>query len=178
MIKLEAFGRDDFDQLKTWMADEETLTNWAGALFSFPLTTTALEWYIEDTNDPGYSEAFIYKAVEEKSGKVIGHISLGGLSYKNNSGRVTRVFIDPEVRGRGYCKAIVRAILKIGFEELKLHRISLGVYTQNGSAIKCYEAAGFVNEGTQRDVLKAGDTYWSLVEMSVLEHEWKKIAGS
>ena len=42
MVKLEVFGKPDFEQLKDWMSDEEVLTNWAGSLFSFPLTTAAL----------------------------------------------------------------------------------------------------------------------------------------
>lgn len=172
MVKLEVFGKPDFEQLKDWMSDEEVLTNWAGSLFSFPLTTAALEWYIEDTNKKGISEAFVYKVIELETGQTVGHISLGGISYKNRSGRITRVFISPAVRGKGYCKRIITEMLRLGFEELDLHRISLGVYTQNKSAIRCYEVAGFQSEGIQRDVLYKNGSYWSLLEMSVLETDW------
>jgi RimJ/RimL family protein N-acetyltransferase len=71
---------------------------------------------------------------------------------------------------------MINAILKFGFEALELHRISLGVYDFNTSAIRCYEKCGFVREGVQRDVLKyQKDEYWSLLEMSILEHEWRNL---
>ena len=146
--------------------------NWSGSLFSYPLTQSSLEWYIEDVNDIEESEAFIYKAIEQDTQKVVGHISLGGVSKKNRSARISRVLIDPESQGKGYCKQMVQAVLKIGFEELKLHRICLGVYDFNKAAMRCYEKAGMVIEGTNRDCLLFNGKWWILVEMSMLEEEW------
>ena len=71
---------------------------------------------------------------------------------------------------------MVKAVLKIGFEALKLHRISLGVYDFNIAAIICYKKAGLITEGTTRDVLNYKGKWWSLVEMSILEEEWRSIA--
>ena len=48
-------------------------------------------------------------------------------------------------------------ILKIAFDELQLHRVSLGVFDFNHSAIACYEKVGFVKEGLLRDARKMGD---------------------
>jgi hypothetical protein len=50
MIRLEKFEVQDFQQLIEWISDEESLTIWSGALFSFPLTIESLDWYIDDTN--------------------------------------------------------------------------------------------------------------------------------
>jgi RimJ/RimL family protein N-acetyltransferase len=174
MIRLEFFTRDDFKQLIEWIHDEHLLTNWAGSLFRFPLTEESLEWYIRDTNDLAESDALIYKVVDTVSNKTVGHVSLGGISRKNRSGRISRVLVGDTIqKGRGLCTAMIKALLRIGFEELNLHRISLGVYDFNHGAIRCYEKCGFVREGVQRDVLRYGDHYWSLLEMSVLEDEWR-----
>lgn len=175
MIKLEYFDRNDFQQLITWINDEHVLTNWCGAMFRFPLTEEKLDWYIRDTNKQGASEAFVYKAVDTETNKTIGHISIGSLSQKNNSARISRVLVSAEERGKGYCKHMIKAVLEIGFNEMKLHRISLGVYTFNKSAISCYEKSGFVSEGVQRDVLRYKEAWWSLLEMSILENEWQDI---
>ncbi len=172
MIRLEYFGSDDIHQLMEWIQDEETLMNWSGALFSFPLTQDSMEWYIEDVNDISSSEAFIYKAIEETTGEVVGHISLGGISKKNKAGRISRVLVAPQSQGKGYCSQMVKAVLKIAFEDLHLHRICLGVYDFNKAAIRCYEKAGMVIEGTNRDCLLFKGNWWSLVEMSMLEAEW------
>ena len=174
MIRLEYFTSNDFTQLMGWIKDEEALMNWSGSLFSYPLTQSSLEWYIEDVNDIEESEAFVYKAIEQDTQKVVGHISLGTVSRKNRSARISRVLIDPESQGKGYCMQMVRAVLQIGFEELKLHRICLGVYDFNKAAMRCYEKAGMVIEGTNRDCLLFKGKWWSLVEMSMLEEEWNK----
>ena len=177
MVRLEYFSKEDFKKLIEWMNSEHLLTNWAGSLFRYPLTDESLDWYIEDTNDPRSSDAFVYKAVDTKSGKTVGHISLGSISEKNRAARISRVLVgNTAERGKGYCTGMINAILKIGFEEFNLHRISLGVYDFNKAAIGCYEKCGFVKEGLMRDVLRYEDnTYWSLIEMSILEDEWRSM---
>ncbi|WP_324677614.1 GNAT family protein [Hymenobacter sp. GOD-10R] len=174
MIILEPFTEADFSQLISWIDNERLLKEWSGGLFSFPLTEDSLRWYIEDTNDLENSEAFVYKAIDTDTGETVGHISLGSISRYHSAGRITRVLIgNSAARGKGYGQAMVKAILAIGFEDLGLHRISLGVYDFNHSAIRCYHRAGLRTEGTLRDVVRYGDEYWSLVEMGMLKHEWQ-----
>ena len=175
MIKLEYFGKTDFAQLMGWVNSEEALMNWSGSLFSFPLTQESMDWYIEDVNDAANSDVFIYKVVEVETGIIVGHISLGGISKKNRSGRISRVLVDPAYQGKGYCSQMVKAVLKIAFEDLQLHRVCLGVYDFNEAAIRCYQKAGMVIEGTNRDCLLFNGKWWSLVEMSMLEEEWENI---
>lgn len=176
MIKLEYFTRDDFPQLMEWMHNEELLTNWAGSLFKYPLSEASLDWYLEGTNDIETSDVFVYKAVDTETGKTVGHISLGSISSSNRTARISRVLVGNNAeRGKGYCTAMLKALLTIAFGEMNLHRVALGVYDFNHAAIRCYEKCGFVKEGLLRDVLRyEGDTYWSLWEMSILEHEWRE----
>ena len=175
MLKLVHFSAKDFNELIQWIDSETLLHSWSGSLFSYPLTSKSLEWYIADTNQPGESEAFVYKVVDTETDKTIGHISLGGISWKNRSGRITRVFIPKEENGKGYCRQITRLVCKVGFEDLGLHRISLGVYDHNTAAIKCYLAAGFTKEGVQRDIFYYEGNYWSMLEMSMLQSEWTSV---
>ena len=171
MIKLEPFTSADFAQLIAWVDTERLLYEWSGSLFSFPLTPDALSWYLEGANDFTKPEVFIYKAVESDTGRALGHISLGSISEQNRSGRISRVLVA-EGKGRGYCAAMVQNLLKIGFEQLHLHRIDLGVYDFNHAAIRCYKKCGLQVDGVLRDVMRHDDHYWSLVEMSILEDEW------
>lgn len=179
MIRLEYFGPADFAQLINWITDEHLMANWSGSMFRFPLTEEALEWYISNTNGAEAPEAYIYKAIDAQTGEVVGHISLGGISQKNSAARISRVLVGhTAARGKGYCTAMIRAVLRIAFEELKLHRVTLGVYDFNAPAIRCYQKAGMQVEGTMRDVLKRGEgEYWSLIEMSMLEDEWRQLKG-
>lgn len=176
MIKLEYFSKEDFPLLIEWINSEHLMTNWAGSLFKYPLTESSLDWYIEDTNNIDSSDAFIYKAVSIETGQTVGHISLGSISPRNRSGRISRVLVgNTSERGKGICTGMISEVLRIGFEDMKLHRISLGVYDFNRAAIRCYEKCGFKKEGLMRDILKyEDDKYWSLLEMSILEDEWRE----
>ncbi|MED3912699.1 GNAT family N-acetyltransferase [Peribacillus simplex] len=172
MIELKYFERSDFQQLINWIDTPEFLLQWGGPNFSFPLTEEQLENYLIDANKDN-SNTLVYGVLHKATGKVIGHISLGNIDRKHKSARVGKVLVgDKDVRGKGIGQLMMKEILKVAFDELRLHRVSLGVFDFNTSAIACYEKEGFVKEGLLRDSRKIGDAYWSLWEMSILENEW------
>jgi RimJ/RimL family protein N-acetyltransferase len=176
MIKLEYFTAADFQLLIDWISDDHLLMNWAGTQFSFPLTEDKLKRYIRDANDFEESSTLVYKAVDTESGKTVGHISLTALNRENRSARITRVLVgDLAERGKGIGEKITKAILHIGFKELNLHRMSLGVYDVNESGLRCYKKCGFQVDGVLRDISRHGDSYWSITEMSILENEWQEM---
>jgi RimJ/RimL family protein N-acetyltransferase len=176
MIRLEYFTQQDFQQLIDWVDNEELLLNWAGTQFKIPLTVEKLEWYIRDANDFENSDTLVYKAVDTETGQSVGHISLSVINRPNRSARLTRVLVGNSAeRGKGIGEQMTKEMLKIGFEDLGLHRMSLGVYSFNESAIRCYEKCGFKVDGVLRDIKKHQDTYWSLMEMSILEDEWREL---
>uniref|UniRef100_UPI003003A6AD Aminoglycoside N6'-acetyltransferase n=1 Tax=Bacillus cereus (strain ATCC 14579 / DSM 31 / CCUG 7414 / JCM 2152 / NBRC 15305 / NCIMB 9373 / NCTC 2599 / NRRL B-3711) TaxID=226900 RepID=UPI003003A6AD len=169
VIKLESFKKSDFKQLINWINSEEFLIQWSGNAFTFPLDEQQLEKYIESAN------TLAFKVVDEETSDVIGHISLGQIDNINKSARIGKVLVgNTKMRGRSIGKHMMKAVLHIAFDELKLHRVTLGVYDFNTSAISAYEAIGFVKEGLLRESKRVGETYWNLWEMSMLEYEWKK----
>ncbi|MFB5689600.1 GNAT family N-acetyltransferase [Bacillus cereus] len=169
VIKLESFKKSDFKQLINWINSEEFLIQWSGNAFTFPLDEQQLEKYIESAN------TLAFKVVDEENSDVIGHISLGQIDNINKSARIGKVLVgNTKMRGRSIGKHMMKAVLHIAFDELKLHRVTLGVYDFNTSAISCYEKIGFVKEGLLRESKRVGETYWNLWEMSMLEYEWKK----
>jgi RimJ/RimL family protein N-acetyltransferase len=167
---LRFFEPSDIPQLINWINTEELLLNWSGRMFTFPLTQESMDWYVRETNEIASSDAFIFKAVE--GNEVLGHISLGGISTVNKSARISRVFVSEAGRSKGVCTFMVKEVLKFGFKQLHLHRITLGVYTSNVPALACYTKAGLNVEGINRDVLLVNGTYWSMTEMAILHEEW------
>ncbi|MEK4874088.1 GNAT family protein [Bacillus sp. FSL W8-0102] len=172
MIELEYFERPDFNQLIRWIDSPEFLLQWGGPQFDYPLNESQLKKYIENANHDT-SDTLVYKVIHKETGNVIGHISLGKIDRKNKSARIGKVLVgEKNLRGLGIGSLMVKELLKIAFEELKLHRVSLGVFDFNESGIACYEKVGFKKEGLLRDCRKTGNDYWSLWEMSILEQEW------
>lgn len=172
MIELRDFRRSDFQQLIDWIDTPEFMLQWGGSEFHFPLSEKQLEKYLENANN-NHSDKLIYSVVAEETQQVVGHISLGKIDQKNKSARIGRVLVgDKKVRGRGVGEQMMKEVVRISFDELKMHRVSLGVFDFNKPAIACYEKVGFVKEGVLREARKMHDEYWNLVEMSMLETEW------
>lgn len=172
MIELKYFERADFKQLMDWIDSPKLLLQWGGNQFDYPLTESQLEKYIENANHPE-ADIFVYKAIRKETGKAIGHISLGKIDRKHKSARIGKVLVGKKnLRGQGIGQRMVQEVLKIAFDQLHLHRVSLGVFDFNTTAMACYEKVGFQKEGLARDCSKFGDKYWSLWEMSILENEW------
>jgi RimJ/RimL family protein N-acetyltransferase len=172
-IELKPFERDDFSRLTGWVKTPEFLLQWAGPIFHFPLDQSQLDTYFKDTlEDPPFRK--IYKVLNSADGSVIGHIELNNIDLLNKSATVCRVLIgESPIRNKGIGLQMVRKILEIGFDRLGLHRLDLVVFDFNQAAVKCYEKAGFKQEGHIREARKIGNDYWSLYQMSILEHEWK-----
>ena len=172
MIELKYFERTDFKQLINWIDSPAFLLQWSGPAFKYPLTEHQLEKYIENANND-QAETFVYKVIDQDSGKVIGHISLGRIDRENKSARIGKVLVgDQNVRGKGFGQQMMKDVLRMAFDELGLHRVTLGVFDFNKSAVACYEKIGFKKEGLLRDSSKHGNEYWSQWEMSILENEW------
>lgn len=174
MVELRKFTREDFPSLIEWITSPALLYQWAGTIFSFPLTPRQLENYMREAEGREPSR-LIYTVVDEVTKENIGHIELNSIDRKNRSACICRVLVGPErQRGRGIGQEMMRKILRVGFEDLDLHRIELNVFDFNQSAIACYEKAGFIREGLHRDVRRIGGEYWSLYRMSMLKDEWNK----
>ena len=68
-------------------------------------------------------------------------------------------------------------LLRYAFEDLRLHRVSLGVYAFNPRARHVYEKAGFVVEGVDREALLFDGRRVDMIRMAVLAPEWSARRG-
>ena len=174
MIKLEYFGPEDIPQLMEWVGDNpQFILQWSGLSMKHPLTVEQLLRYSENANSAD-SDVLAFKVIHLESGKTIGHISLGSINRENGTARMCRVLVgESAMHGKGIGLLMVKELLRIAFEQLKLHKVSLAVFDFNVSAIKLYEKAGFTTEGIIREACKIGEDYWSYYEMSILDREWR-----
>ncbi len=166
MIRLEKFEKSDYDRFIGWIDSEESLIEFSGTIFSFPLTYEQVDKYAHGEN------RLIYKVVELDTGDVIGHAELNNINYTHENARISRILIgNKEKRNKGFGKLIIKELIRIGFSELKLHRLDLGVVDFNERAIKCYKDCGFEIDGLLKDSMKVGKNYWSMYNMSILNNE-------
>ena len=81
---------------------------------------------------------------------------------------------DKTAWGKGYGTAALRAVLRIGFAEMDLHRIHLTVFPENCRGLRCYERCGFRREGMERQAYFKDDKWHDLVTMAILREEWEE----
>lgn len=172
-IQLLPFQEDDFQRLINWVPTAEFMLMWSGRYFDFPLTEDQLSNYLK-TGEGNPPPRKIYKAVNRQTDEVVGHIELNNIDWKNLSGMVSKVIVGAEsARGQGTGGRMVEQLVEVGFNELGLHRLTLHVFDFNRPAIACYQKVGFKIEGHLIDFRKAGDRYYSLYLMALLEPEWR-----
>ena len=155
MISLQKFGPNDFERLKSWIKTEEDLVQFAGTIFSFPLTDEQLENYLQMT------DIIPLKVTLNES--VIGHCEL---NFQNSIPRLSRILIgDKTFRNKGLGRKIVIAMANKIFQNEKHNQIDLNVFEWNTSAVLCYQKVGFtINENESKSFVVNGKN-WKCLNM-------------
>ena len=79
---------------------------------------------------------------------------------------------------KGYGTDAMGVMLRFGFTELNLHRISLTVFEQNPRGIRSYEKCGFKHEGRIRDFLLRDGKRSDMLHMGILHREWEELENT
>lgn len=176
MIRLEPLQKEDFKKILEWNEGNsaEFLYQWSGPFYEYPLTEEQLESYFDNYVSKEKDTLFVYKIIDMETSKIIGTIELDEKDTKNKIGRIARFLIGEEnYRGKGVGRKVLSEVIRIGFEELKLNKITLGVFDFNTSAIRCYKSVGFVTEELKKNYRKLGNDYWSLYDMGIIREQWE-----
>lgn len=176
MIRLELLVKEDFHKIVEWNKEksQDFLTQWAGPIYTYPLTEEQLEKFFSDNNANNGKDMLIFKILLEETVAIVGTVEIRKYEKEENTGRVGRFLIGEEsVRGKGVGEAALCELVRIGFEELKYDKICLGVFDFNNSAIACYKKVGFEIERLIEKYRETRDGYWNLYEMSICRDRWE-----
>jgi [ribosomal protein S5]-alanine N-acetyltransferase len=108
----------------------------------------------------------------EHEGRLLGEIRLDDLNQHDRRARLAVGLYDPAKLGVGLGREAIRLVLKYGFGELGLHRISLRVVAYNVRAIRCYAACGFIEEGREREAAFVAGEWRDDIIMGLLAREF------
>ena len=174
-VILEKFTYEEIPQLISWIPNKEFLLQWAGPSYTLELLENQLKNDINIMIKENSSN-IMFSAKLIESNETVGHIQLLGIDKINMSARIGRVLVGGiENRNKGIGLHMINSILDIAFNKLNLHRVDLGVFDFNEPAIACYKKAGFIIEGSFRECRKIDGQYWTLINMSILEDEYRNI---
>ena len=138
---------------------------------AYPMTLDQVRRYYE----PRGPRSFPFAIRALKADRLIGYIGLWIESWISREAWVGIGLGDRGDWGQGYGTEALQLILRYGFTELHLHRVSLTVLAANPRAIRSYEKCGFVREGEVRDAARYDGQYYDEVVMGLLRDEWRGI---
>ncbi|KZT52013.1 acyl-CoA N-acyltransferase [Calocera cornea HHB12733] len=82
--------------------------------------------------------------------------------------------------GNGFATEVTEWMVQHGFEQLNLHRISLGVFEGNAAARRLYDKCGFVQEGLIRQAFWIDGRWIDEILMGIVDEDYwarqKKLA--
>jgi RimJ/RimL family protein N-acetyltransferase len=129
------------------------------------------EWIQQDQDkNPPPFYLFAIRTIEGE--RLIGWLSLEGILFPHSEAFVGIGIGEREYWGKGYGTDAMKVILQYAFQELNLRRVALDTFEYNQRAIRSYEKAGFVHEGTVREYLSRDGQRWDLIFMGILREEW------
>jgi [ribosomal protein S5]-alanine N-acetyltransferase len=85
--------------------------------------------------------------------------------------------IDPAWWGRGYATEAAGAVMRFGFDQLGLHRISSWCIADNAASARVLEKLGMRLEGRLRETQHFKGRWWDLLLYGILESEWRSGAA-
>jgi RimJ/RimL family protein N-acetyltransferase len=104
--------------------------------------------------------------------RLIGLVALHSIEWNNRAGLLSIGIGEPDYRGKGYGSDALGLVLRYAFDELNLERVGLDVISNNTSALRTYERAGFQQEGRLRRAVLRDGQHHDLILMGILRHEW------
>lgn len=126
--------------------------------------------WIEFTNQQKDTENFIVdqtrlyrdkkamQIVVEYENKLIGIADYHEIDQQNEVGRIG-YWLGEEFNGNGFMTSVVREMISIGFDELKLNRIEIQCATNNIKSRAIPERLGFIQEGVLRSSEKVNGRF-------------------
>ena len=129
-----------------------------------------IEKYEADERDPGAEQYTICF----KDGTPIGRIVLADI-IKGWKGEIWRIYIaDTGLRGKGYGKQAMLAMMDYCFNDLKFERLYLDHYTGNPASY-LYLSLGFKYEGVLRKNCRKNGILYDVHLMSMLRKEYEEL---
>ena len=172
-ILLRAWERPDLDAFMRWFNDPE-VTIYLGNAYP-ALSSVAEERFIESMVEAKNT----YCIVTRDEGVLIGNCRLFDVDATNRSAEIGIVIGEKAYWSQGYGREVLDLLLEIGFDGLGLNRICLRLVDFNARGFRAYQAAGFREEGRQRQAAFVKSAFHDMILMSVLAEEYRprKSAG-
>lgn len=165
-VVLRTVNREDLPNYVQWLGDPVVIEYFGRYL---PISVVEEEqWYETMLQDPTVLNFAI-----EFEGRHVGGAGFCNIDHRIGSAEAGIFIGVPELWDHGLGRDAMQVLVRLGFEQLNLNRISLRVFAENKRAVHLYESMGFQHEGTWRQAEFRKGRYQDILWMSILRAEWQ-----
>ncbi len=167
-IALRSVEETDIPDIAKWMNNPE-VTHF---MFDGQRPTNLAqvrELILSQINSPN-NVVFVVATLDQN--KPIGFCGLYDIQLTAQKAEFRILIGEPSFWGRGVGTEITRLVTFYGFDRLNLHRIWLGVTSENIGAIKTYHRVGYEDEGVLKDDIYRNGRYYDTLRMGMLRNRY------
>ncbi|MFW9918805.1 MAG: GNAT family N-acetyltransferase [Candidatus Thorarchaeota archaeon] len=133
--------------------------------------STTVESLRNDLQGVFSKKSHIYDIVTLEDDLIIGRCMFFNINPTDRTAYIGIVIGEKDYWNKGYGAEALQLLLEYGFNLLNFHNVTLGVFSYNKRAIRCYEKVGFKTIGRKREVRIIGERKYDLIYMDMLAHE-------
>lgn len=172
-LTLRRYVENDYDDLLKLQSNPDVTRFLLYDVRTPEQVTEALTGRLADVPMDRDGQALTVAVVLRDTGQHLGEVTLFMNNVEHRTGEIGYVF-HPESHGHGYAAEASVELLRLGFEELGLHRIIARLDARNTGSVKLLERLGLRQEAhfVQNEYLK-GEWTDELV-FALLYSEWDK----
>ena len=117
---------------------------------------------------------FVFLLIDKETGFPIGECGFHTWAASHNRAEVFYNMTNDNYKQKGLMTEALKAVLKFGFTQLKLHRIEALIAAENEPSLKLLFRYGFSKEGTMREDYVVDGKNEDSDCYSLLKWEWEK----
>jgi RimJ/RimL family protein N-acetyltransferase len=131
-----------------------------------------LDRRLQQTSIEAEDQALLVAITVPPSDQLIGEVMLRLSSARHRQGEIGWS-LHPDAQGHGYATEAAREVLRIGFEDLGLHRVVADADPRNTGSIRIMERLGMRHEALYREAFFLKGEWVDETHYAILEDEWR-----
>jgi RimJ/RimL family protein N-acetyltransferase len=172
LVRLRALEPEDAEHAFRWINDRE-VTQFLMARYPISLAGEK-EWAAKSAVTNSFEDSrYIIEALDE--GVPIGVCGLHHVSPENRVADLGIMIGEKRFWSQGYGTDAMLTLMRLGFYQMNLHKITLGVFDINPRAKAVYRKVGFIEEGRGREEYYQDGRYFDVLRMGVLHREFEAL---
>src|SRR3989344_46939 len=160
----------DAEYIYRWLNDPEV------TYFMFygqrPLNIERARKFLEAQDDP--QQNMVFMVVNKKNKRKIGFAGLYGIDWIGRRAEFRILVGEKAMWGQGYGTEVTELLTWFGFDRLNMHRLDLGVTSENKRGSKAYERAGYIYEFSRKDFMYRNGRYYDADYMAIFRDVYEK----